>query len=669
MISRLLRSIRRRVRPPTRAARHGLFFGPFPVRMPAEWGSVTLHASYRAAHARLGALVESQRGWRPTIGVVEPLLPHVSLFEHSFCSEVLHQLAQLAVVHAEGVRYDFVAAVSLGEYAAAAAAGAMSPEDVMVLMMAALEGILPVNDGDLVLLPLGARLPSGLEDESPLVMQGLQSEVRAVRRAALATVRDGVPGARVLELGVMPHTLAVDVTPLCAALAPLAARAAAIPLYTSSAGGLVSRRLDAAYWTRMVRELARLDELLRTLALLGRSELVGIGSITLESELASAGVTSEKPAPSLSALLEARPKSAGVPMARIDVDALDVRRDSHPAYERCRHAELVMVGEGELLAIGHRAVQDVLRRSADFSSAPNTTYPILHGADGPEHLRRRRALAPYFTQARQLARAPSMRARTASVVAALTHRESFALVADFARPIPFGVTCEWLGLDEARAPSLLVLPPTSVTWSDVTPALGAPGMLQELRNSGELPDDEVAQLAPFLLTAGLTTVTDFVVNAVCALHERPEILAQVRLDASMMAHVVSELLRLEPPVHALPRLAVRDTEIGGQPVAAGTTVQCGFAAANRDPAVHALPNALLPRGDGVRSLTFGFGPHSCLGAIAGHLLSEIMLGALLHDLSAFEPAEDVRTLLDRATPRFHIRRRVDEMELRRVKRS
>lgn len=475
-----------------------------------------------------------------------------------------------------------------------------------------------------------------------------------------------VPGARALGLRVMPHTRAVDVTALQAAQSVLAPRAPAVPLYTASAGGRVEGRVDIAYWTHMVREVSRLDELLRSLPRLGSMDLIGIGSVALSSELATSGVQPGRPVPSLSAYLATRPSTAAAPPPRLDPRDVEIRRDSNRAYERCRHAQLVESGHGELLVIGHAAVQEVLRRADDFSSSPNATFPILHGADGHDHARIRRALTAYFTPARQREREAPARMHTAATAAALRQRDSFNVVADFARPIASRVACEWLGIEEALSPRLLAFAPTSVRWADVQPLLTESGMLHELRTAGELHDDEIAQLAPFLLTAGLTTVTDFVVNAMCALHERPAVLAGVRADGSLLGSVVDELLRLEPPVHALPRLAVRDTEVRGHPIPAGTTVHCGFAAANRDPDAYQLPNALLPERHGPRSLTFGLGPHYCLGAATGRAFAEILLGALLFDLAEFEPAEDLRALSERANPGFGIRRRVEEIELRRA---
>lgn len=664
MIARLIDRARRLVRPAPPEARRGLYFGPFPAWMGGGWGDVVEHPVYRASHARLASLVEAARGWRPEIGIAAPALPHLHQFEPRACAETLHQLSQLAVVRAEGIRYDFVVGVSLGELAAGAACGAQSPEDVVGLLLATVDAVVRSPSGDLVLLPLGAR--ADVDIPSQLVMRGLTSEVLGVRDGDRAALLAAIPKARALEMHVLPHTPGMDFTAMHAAHRGRASRPPAVPLYASSLGGRVEGKVDLAYWLRMVGEMARLDELLRALRVLGPTELIRIGSVGLDRELAAAGLLSGRAAPTLSEFLETHRGASVAPTSRLDPENVTVRRDSHVAYERCRHAELLETGDGSLLAIGHAAVSEVLRRADAFSSSPNSTYPVLHGADGADHARRRRALAPYFTPARQREREPAMRRHTAARVAALRQRTSFALVADFAYPIPFDVTAEWLGLGALAAERLLALDPTRIRWTDVEPLLSASGLLRELHACAGLGSDEVAQLAPFLLTAGLTTVTDFVVNAVCALHERPVILSELRAGALALGPVVDELLRLEPPVHALPRRAVRDTEVAGQPVAAGTIVHCGFAAANRDPAVHREPNLLDVEHDGPRSLTFGVGPHYCLGAATGRAFSEILLGAILHDLADFAPAEEVETLLARATPQFAIRRRVDEIVFRRV---
>jgi cytochrome P450 len=81
------------------------------------------------------------------------------------------------------------------------------------------------------------------------------------------------------------------------------------------------------------------------------------------------------------------------------------------------------------------------------------------------------------------------------------------------------------------------------------------------------------------------------------------------------------------------RTATRATTIAGQEISAGDKVVVSFAAANRDPAVHARPDDFVvdryaasppPR----THLAFGHGPHFCLGAN----LARVQMSAFITEL-------------------------------------
>ena len=60
-------------------------------------------------------------------------------------------------------------------------------------------------------------------------------------------------------------------------------------------------------------------------------------------------------------------------------------------------------------------------------------------------------------------------------------------------------------------------------------------------------------------------------------------------------------------------VAVRDCELGGVAIPAGTNVSVSVAAANRDPTRYPDPDRFDPTRKNIAHLTFGGGPHLCLG--------------------------------------------------------
>lgn len=140
-----------------------------------------------------------------------------------------------------------------------------------------------------------------------------------------------------------------------------------------------------------------------------------------------------------------------------------------------------------------------------------------------------------------------------------------------------------------------------------------------------LDDDEVCSTIRLLFAVGATTTSHAMGNMLSALLHRPAMLEAAREDPVLRAGIVHELLRWEPPVATLPRLAPEDAVVGGEPVAAGTMMLFAIAAANRDPAYWPEPDHFDPTRAPQDIITFGFGQKFCPGA---HLARREVLTAL-----------------------------------------
>jgi len=111
--------------------------------------------------------------------------------------------------------------------------------------------------------------------------------------------------------------------------------------------------------------------------------------------------------------------------------------------------------------------------------------------------------------------------------------------------------------------------------------------------------------------------------------EHPEQAALVAGQADVAPRAVAEILRYEPPVQLVARTALRTAELGGKEIGAGSLVFGLIAAANRDPAQVKEPEAFDVTRDQVPTLSFGAGPHYCLGAYLAGLQGEVLFPRLL----------------------------------------
>ncbi|MFF7970998.1 cytochrome P450 [Streptomyces sp. NPDC007905] len=142
----------------------------------------------------------------------------------------------------------------------------------------------------------------------------------------------------------------------------------------------------------------------------------------------------------------------------------------------------------------------------------------------------------------------------------------------------------------------------------------ADDILTTLAHDAELADAELEMFFFLLTVAGNDTVRSAAPGGLLALAEHPEAYELLRAGKAGVSRAVDELLRWHPPVLTFRRTAVEDTELAGRRIRAGDKVVVFYASANRDERVFAEPDRLdLDRAPNPH-VSFGDGPHVCLGA-------------------------------------------------------
>ncbi|MBT1105399.1 cytochrome P450 [Streptomyces sp. Tu10] len=347
---------------------------------------------------------------------------------------------------------------------------------------------------------------------------------------------------------------------------------------------------------------------------------------------------------------------------------------------RLRYAD----GHVGRLVTGHAAARAVLA-DPRFSSR----YELLHlpmpmegapgelppapvgdilGLDAPEHTRYRRLLAGRFTVRRMRQLTGRIERFTADCLDAMEQAGTTAdLVEAFARPVPTLVICELLGVpyadrgrflglvevifdqaadagarDEAYAGLLryvgeLVLAKRAEPTDDLLSDLAAPGPAPDA-GSGDLAapgpaasglsDEELAGIGGLLLAAGLDTTANMLGLGVFALLADPVQLEALRADPDLAGPASEELLRYLSVADPLLRSALEDVEVEGELIRAGETVTVSVQAANRDPRRFPDPDRLDIRRRATGHLSFGHGPHQCLGQQLARVEMTVALPAL-----------------------------------------
>jgi cytochrome P450 len=274
--------------------------------------------------------------------------------------------------------------------------------------------------------------------------------------------------------------------------------------------------------------------------------------------------------------------------------------------------------------------------------------PTLHQSDPPEHTRYRRLLNKVFTPGRVRQMIPDVQRVCDQLIDAFAGRGECEFVSEFAFPLPGIVISEQLGLaageigtfrrwaDAMLAPAqgLLTDEDATIGYADVEAEaqhyLADVFEARRARPTGDLisalvaaSDEEerpltmpeLQNLLQQLITGGYITTADAITSAMCLLVENPAQIQVLRADPGLIKNFAEEALRMLAPVQGLFRKATQDVEIHGVPIAAGSILHVRYGAANRDGDAFAEPDAFdVSREHVMRHMSFGQGPHACVGA-------------------------------------------------------
>ena len=304
--------------------------------------------------------------------------------------------------------------------------------------------------------------------------------------------------------------------------------------------------------------------------------------------------------------------------------------------------------------------------------------------DPPLHTRVRRLIMGALTRRAIADMEPGLIALVDSLLDSLAERGGGDLIEDFASAIPVEIIGNLLDVPHddrgpLRAWSLAILGALEPTLTPPQQALGNqavtdmlaylrtlvaqrrrhPGdperdvltrLIQGEAGGEQLSEVELLQNCIFLLNAGHETTTNLIGNGLIALQEHPQArqflhaaLEQTEGDAAaqdvVLSRAVDEFLRFESSNQLGNRRAVKDTQVGGVDLPAGTLVTLCIGAANRDPAQFTDPEVMNLARENNKHLAFGFGIHQCAGLSLARLEGRVAIGRFLQRFPDFKLTE------------------------------
>jgi cytochrome P450 len=352
--------------------------------------------------------------------------------------------------------------------------------------------------------------------------------------------------------------------------------------------------------------------------------------------------------------------------------------DPYPIYDRLRAEQPIRWTGGDWQIFRYADAQALLRDprlgadrlqidpqwliASGLEPLFKTRDSMMLFADPPDHTRLRTLVHRAFTPRVVESYRPLVQRIVDQLLDAAAARGAIELIGEFAYPLPVTVIAHMLGVpvnmhDQFRrwSDSLAAfIGGTTRPEADVLPAAlkavlemtdfflalvaerrRAPrddllSALAQAEDGGDrLSEQELVANSILLLLAGHETTTNLIGNGMLALMRHPDQFALLRDHPELTPSAIEELLRYDSPVQVTSRRALTDIEFQRHRIEAGQTVTVFIGAANRDPAQYQDPARLdVTRGD-VRHLSFGHGPHYCLGAPLARLEGQVAISTLV----------------------------------------
>jgi cytochrome P450 len=371
--------------------------------------------------------------------------------------------------------------------------------------------------------------------------------------------------------------------------------------------------------------------------------------------------------------------------------------DPYPFYAELRATDPVHQNPFGFWILGRHADVSALLRSKhsveDRNAGPSPMTELLAAADQvdtralapsmldrdpPDHTRLRRLVSKAFTRRAIEALEPRVvelvDAALDSIEQRIAREGKADLVTELAYPLPFTVICEMLGmpdtdherlrelagvlvrsLEPVNDPALI----TAIAEADlelsrriaevIETKRRSPGddlltaLIQAEDNGDVLSDAELVAQVVLLYVAGHETTVNLISNGAIALLRHPEQFGLLAGHPELDENAVEELLRYDSPVQQSRRITLSPYEVGGRVIPTGSFVLAGLASANRDEDVFGPDAAALrlDRPNARAQLSFGGGPHHCLGAALARLEGRVALGRLVRRFPALALAGEL----------------------------
>jgi cytochrome P450 len=336
-----------------------------------------------------------------------------------------------------------------------------------------------------------------------------------------------------------------------------------------------------------------------------------------------------------------------------DDDGVDDEGMIQDMYKLLRDFTPVMEFDHEMMSgvsvALHGDIMTVLQNpdvfSSDGAAVIGQVRPLIPlEIDPPEHKKYRRLLDPLFAPRRIAELEPATRALVNGLIDEVIDDGACNFHATVAEPLPSSVFLQMFGLPVERTTEFIELkdgiirPPVAEgeesrryrnetgqrIYAVIQEAIDARvddrgddfiSLFLDAEVDGDrLTNDDILDIGYLFFLAGLDTVTASLDCMLTYLAQHAHQRDRLVNELDVIPRAIEELLRWESPVAGVARLAAKDTELSGCPIAAGNNVSVAIGSANTDERFWDDPNTVDFDRQVNKHLAFGGGVHRCLGS-------------------------------------------------------
>ncbi len=366
-------------------------------------------------------------------------------------------------------------------------------------------------------------------------------------------------------------------------------------------------------------------------------------------------------------------------------------RATDPVYHDKRNGLFGVTKHADLLMVERRA--DLFPSAHAYRAIPAREEMNMIAQDDPGHRAQRMLVQRFFAPGATARREPEIRSIVTELLNAALARGSMEVINDLAGQLPARLTCRLMGFPEDMWPSMkewserlmrtdmhqrhgqtaVEFMIANMQLFEATKTIienhrahpqapeSAPDLLAVWANAtldGEPIDMRaIYHESGLFVSGGSETTRTTIAHGLRAFIDHPDQWDAVGADPSLVPSAVEEIFRWVTPLNNMFRMCMVPTEVSGTKIGVGDRVIMIYPSANRDENVFSNPFSFDVRRTPNHHLSFGNGPHMCVGAPLARLTMRVLLEEMTKRVARMEVVTEPKVeanIFARAVKRFEV---------------